>query len=96
MTKRQPLSSYLTTLFGQPTGIAFIDSTKIEAAKEAQIDANWVIQGIKALTEVLIKSEDPKAAFKGYELAGKHLKLFTENVEVKGEVQFTQISRKIV
>ncbi len=83
-------------ILSYPNVVAFIDSTKIEAAKEAQIDANWVIQGIKDLTETLLKSDEPKAAYKGFELAGKHLKLFTDKVEHEGEVQFTEIKRKII
>ena len=67
-----------------------------ERSKKTGITAEWVLKGIEDLTNRLIASEDPKAAYKGFELAGKHLKLFTENVEVKGEVQFTQIRRKIV
>ena len=65
-------------------------------SKKTGITAEWVLEGIENLTNRLIDSEDPKAAYKGFELAGKHLALFTEKVEIGGEVQVTQIERKIV
>lgn len=64
-----------------PDVIAFIESTQIEAAHSAQIDANWVLNGIKELTDKLIEMDDPKAAYKGYELGGKYLKLFSDKVD---------------
>ena len=67
-----------------------------ERSKSTGITAEWVLKGIKDLTVTLLASEEPKAAYKGFELAGKHLKLFTENVEVKAEVQVTEITRKII
>lgn len=49
------------------------------------IDADWVLTGIKELTEELRLSDDPKAAYKGYELGGRHLQLFIEKSESKVE-----------
>ena len=68
-------------ILGYPSVVDFINSTKIEAANNAQITADWVLRGIKDLTDKLIKLEDPAKAYKGYELAGKHLKLFTDKIE---------------
>lgn len=69
-------------------------------SKKVEIDADWVLKGIKDLTDMLIDSEDPKAAYKGFELAGKHLKLFTDKVELGGKdgepIAITVIERKIV
>jgi phage terminase small subunit len=50
-------------------------------AKRTEITADYVLEGIKAVTERCIGDDEafvPMAAFKGYELLGKHLKLFTE------------------
>lgn len=65
-------------------------------SKKTGITAEWVLEGIENLTNRLVDSEDPKAAYKGFELAGKHLALFTEKVELEGNVQVTQIERKII
>ena len=60
---------------------------KLMAEREARtlIDADWVLTGIKELTEDLRLSDDPKAAYKGYELGGRHLQLFIEKSESKVE-----------
>uniref|UniRef100_UPI0003B371AA IS982 family transposase n=1 Tax=Psychromonas hadalis TaxID=211669 RepID=UPI0003B371AA len=41
-----PLNTYLTTLFGKPTGIAFIDSTKIAVCHIIRAKRNNVFNGI--------------------------------------------------
>uniref|UniRef100_UPI0003B59F71 IS982 family transposase n=1 Tax=Psychromonas hadalis TaxID=211669 RepID=UPI0003B59F71 len=41
-----PLNAYLTTLFGKPTGIAFIDSTKIAVCHIIRAKRNKVFNGI--------------------------------------------------
>jgi len=41
-----PLNTYLTTLFGKPTGIAFIDSTKIAVCHVIRAKRNKVFNGI--------------------------------------------------
>ena len=41
-----PLSSYLTTQFGKPTGIAFVDSTKISVCHIIRAKRNRVFDGI--------------------------------------------------
>jgi len=82
--KRKPSKNPETSsseILSYPNVIAFIESTQIEAAREAQIDANWVLKGIKELTDRLIESDDPKAAYKGYELGGKYLTLFSDKID---------------
>ena len=82
--KRKPSKNPETSsceILSYPNVVAFIESTQIEAAHEAQIDANWVLKGIKELTDRLALSEDPKAAYKGYELGGKYLTLFSDKVD---------------
>lgn len=41
-----PLNTYLTTLFGKPTGIAFIDSTKIAVCHIIRAKRNRVFDGV--------------------------------------------------
>jgi len=49
-------------------------------AKRAQLTADYVLQGIKATTEACAdpssETWNPTAALKGYELLGKHMRLF--------------------
>lgn len=55
-----------------------------ERAKRVEIDADYVLSGIKEIVERCKgDGEDfnPNAALKGKELLGKHLKLFTDKIE---------------
>lgn len=82
--KRKPSKNPETSsceILRYPNVVAFLESTQIEAAREAQIDANWVLKGIKELTDMLVAGDDPKAAYKGYELGGKYLTLFSDKVD---------------
>lgn len=73
-----------------------IQELMAKRSKKTGITAEWVLEGIETLTNELRQGEAPKDAYKGYELAGRHLKLFTDKVELGGEVQITQITRKII
>lgn len=82
--KRKPSKNPETSsseILSYPNVVAFIESTQIKAAHEAQITAEWVLNGIKELTERLVEMDDPKAAYKGYELGGKYLTLFSDKVD---------------
>ena len=65
----------------KPNIAAFIAQAMAERSESTGITADYVINGIKDLTDMLVKGEDPKAAYKGYELLGKHLALFTDKVD---------------
>lgn len=65
-------------------------------SEKTGITAEWVLKGIEDLTNKLVVGESPKDAYKGFELAGRHLKLFTDNVRLEGDVNITQIERKII
>lgn len=67
-------------------------------AKKVELNADYVLGGIQQVVERCIQEEpvkdkdgnptgeyvfEPTAALKGYELLGKHLKLFTDKHEVK-------------
>jgi len=80
----------------KPNIAVCIQELMAKRSKKVGVDAEWVLKGIEELTDQLIKTDDAKAAYKGYELMGRHLKLFTDKVELGGEVKVTQISRKIV
>ena len=80
----------------KPAISSYIQSLMTERSINTGITAEWVLNGIKDLTDTLLASEEPKAAYKGFELAGKHLALFTEKVELEGNVQVTEIARKII
>lgn len=74
---------------------AVIQKAMDERAKRTEIDADYVLTGIKELTERCIQATpvivdgqptgeykfEASAALKGYELLGKHLKLFTDKVD---------------
>ena len=68
-----------------------------ERSARVIITADWVLNGIKELTEERRESDDIKAAYKGYELAGKHMKMFTDKSEheIKGAIT-TQINHSII
>lgn len=73
-----------------------IQELMAKRSEKVGVDAEWVLKGIESLTDELRVGEAPKDAYKGYELMGRHLKLFTDKVELGGEVKVTQIHRKIV
>ena len=78
------------------TGARLLGNASIAAAIQAKMDrrslrteitADYVLEGIKAVTERCIEEGEgfaPMAAFKGFELLGKHLKLFSEKYELSG------------
>lgn len=100
--KRKPSKNPETSsceILSYPNVVEFIESTQIEAAREAQITADWVLNGIKELTDRLALSEDPKAAYKGYELGGKYLTLFTDRVDntsSDGTMTPSKITRTVI
>jgi phage terminase small subunit len=58
-----------------------IQSLSDKHAANVGITTEWVLNGIKELTERLVKMDDPKAAYKGYELGGKYLTLFSDKID---------------
>lgn len=65
----------------KPNIADYIQKAMDKRSEKVEISAEWVLKGIKDLTDKLSHSDNPSAAYKGYELAGKHLKLFTDKVE---------------
>jgi phage terminase small subunit len=56
----------------------YIQQLVEEQEKEDMITVEWVIKGIK---ETIGEVEKPEAKYKGYELLGKYLKMFTDRIE---------------
>jgi len=80
----------------KPNIAIVIQELMAKRSEKTGITSEWVLKHIEELTEVLLKSEDPSKAYKGLELAGRHLKMFTDSLQVTGTVAITRIERKIV
>ena len=65
----------------KPNIALFIQEAMAERSESTGITADYVLNGIKELTDTLVASEDPKSAYKGYELLGKHLALFSDKID---------------
>lgn len=77
----------------------YVQSLMDERKERVDITADYVLKGIKDLTERCIQAQpvvvdgmptgeykfEANAALKGYELMGKHLKLFTDKTELTGK-----------
>ena len=73
-----------------------IQEAMSERSEKVEIKAEDVLTGIKDLTKLVsdpVNEEfNATAGFKGYELLGKHLKLFTEKIEHTGKISFEKMS----
>ena len=65
----------------KPSIAEYLKGIMDERSASTGITADYVLNGIKELTDKLSLSEDPKSAYKGYELLGKHLALFSDKVD---------------
>lgn len=87
-------------LLGKTRVKAAIQKAMDERSQRTKIDADYVLKGIQGVIErceqaepVLDREGNPTgeytfqaaSALKGYELLGKHLKLFTDKVEVSAD-----------
>jgi phage terminase small subunit len=61
---------------------AAVEARLEKHAENAGISTEWVLAGIKRHAE---QAEAEMVSLKAYELAGKHLKLFTDKIEATGE-----------
>lgn len=74
---------------------AMIDERMAARSQRTEITADYVLKGIKDVTERCAKQGEefnPPSALKGYELLGKHLKLFTDKVEHSGGVALVRVN----
>lgn len=73
----------------------YVQSLMDERVERTEITADYVLRGIQESTEALKAEGDHGATFKGYELLGKHLKLFTDKVEHSGQIALGTILQDI-
>ena len=81
-------------LLQEPECRAYIDHLLEKKAKRIGIDASDVLEGIKNVTETCISTGEHSQALKGFELMGRHLKLFTDVQEQKHS--FMQMGRVLM
>ena len=63
-----------------------IGELQAKRSAKTEITAEWVLSGIKANTAKAEQDDNLAMAFKGYELAGRHLALFTDNTSHSGAI----------
>jgi phage terminase small subunit len=80
----------------KPVILERIQEGMAKRSAKTEITAEWVLSGIKETTLKAVNDDNHAMALKGYELAGKHLKLFTDRVEQDVQVEITGIERKII
>lgn len=81
-----------------------INELQCERAKEVKLDANWVLQRLKDISDRCVQAEpvydkegnptgeykfDAAGANRSTELIAKHLGMFVEKVEHSGEITYT-------
>jgi phage terminase small subunit len=62
-----------------------IDKQTGKRCEKLEITADYVLEGIRSIVARCEKTGQFSTALKGYELLGKHLKLFTDKTELTGE-----------
>ena len=80
----------------KPQLAEYIQAAMDKRSAKVEITADWVLKGIKANTQKAEDEDNLAMAFKGYELAGKHLKLFTDRIEQDIVVEVTAIERNVI
>lgn len=73
----------------------YVQSLMDKRSEKTEITAEYVLNGILESTKALKDGGEHSAAFKGYELLGKHLKLFTDKVEHSGKVEIASILQEL-
>lgn len=71
-------------LLGKTRVAESIQKAMARRAEKIEITAEYVLRTIKETTDKCVEARDHKDVFKGCELLGKHLKLFTEKHELTG------------
>jgi hypothetical protein len=70
---------------------AAVEAGTIKKAAAVGITAESVLSGLVRVTEKAEDREELANALRGLELQGKHLKLFTDKIEVKGDDSFAEL-----
>ncbi len=82
----------------KPDIAKYIQLLADERSKRVEIDADWVLEQAVEMFKTCKEAGELNTSKGFLELAGKHCKInaFKEIVEMEGNVQITQIERKIV
>lgn len=87
-------------LMATPKVRAAINAGKRRLAKKLELSAEKTLGDIDRIARKAERAKDYGQAIRGHELIGKHLRLFSEKVELTGAndgpVEFTEIRRTIV
>ena len=71
----------------KPDIAAAIEAAMAERASTSKRDANMVLEDIQRLTQEAWRDGDLRTALKGLEMEGKHLGMFTEKVNLSGDIK---------
>ena len=77
---------------------AEVDKALEKRANKSDISAQWVLDSLKAVATRCLSDDtfESSGANKSLELIGKHLKLFTDKVELGGELKIKGIEVRFV
>lgn len=73
----------------KPIIAAAVEKAKQKRAQRTEIDQDWVLKNIRTVVERCIaegEDFDAAAVLRGSELAGRHLGMFTDNLNLSGKV----------
>jgi phage terminase small subunit len=70
---------------------AAVDAGTVAIAEKLELSAVGVLKDIIRLSETAEQNGELGTALKGRELLGKHLKLFTDKLEVEGKLSLEQL-----
>ena len=79
----------------KPNVSEYLQSLMNKRSTETGITADYVLKTIKETMEASKLDDDRPNTYKGAELLGKHLKLFTEKVEHSGSLELGSILKDI-
>lgn len=65
-----------------------IDELKAKLTEKIEISVDWVLKGIKSIGDKIDAKDTDK--LKAFELGGKYQKMFTEKIELSGEIKTIQ------
>jgi phage terminase small subunit len=70
---------------------ALVDAQAVKVAERIELTAAGVLQDLVRLAQKAEDTGELATALKGRELLGKHLKLFTDKVEVSGKLTLAEL-----
>ena len=67
----------------------YVQSLMDKRSKKTEITADYVLEVIQETMEKSRQDDDKQNTYKGAELLGKHLKLFTDRIDVDAKVKYS-------